>query len=101
MGLVVTRLGLDPVLSALMCSVFSEDEAWVQSLCPLSCHLYISRLECKTVLGLGNSCLIVFLALGLRAKGVIRGQVVVGKQKVEWAGVLGGGAGSNRAQEVV
>lgn len=77
MGLVVTRLALDPVLSALMCFLVSEEEAWVQSLGPLSCHLYISRLECKTVLGLGNSCLIgpfhdVHLALGLRVKGVIR-----------------------------
>lgn len=106
MGLAATRLGLEPVLSALMCAAFSEDEAWVQSLCPLSCHLHISRLECKTVLGLGNSCLVspfhaVLLALGLRAKGVIRGQVMVGRQMVEWAGVVGGGAGGNRAQEVV
>lgn len=97
MGLVATRLGLDPVLSALMYSVFSEDEAWVQSLCLLFCHLHISRLECKTVLGFGNSCLIgafhaVLLALGLRAGW---------GQMVEWAGVLGSGAGSNRAQEVV
>lgn len=88
MGLVVTRLGLDPFLSALMCSVVPEEEAWVQSLSSLSCYLYISRLECETVLGLGNSCLIgpfhdVLLALGLRVRGVIRGQSMIGRQKVE------------------
>ena len=91
MGLVVTGLGLNPILSALMCFVVSEEEAWVQSLCPLSCHLYISRLECKTVLDLGNSCLIgpfhaALLALGLRVKAIIRGQVMVGRQMAEWAG---------------
>lgn len=83
--MVVTRLGLDPILSALMCFVVSEEESWVQSLGPLPCHLYISGLECKTVVGLGNSCLIgpfhdALLALDLRVKGVIRGQVMVGRQ---------------------
>lgn len=79
---------MDPILSALMCFVVSEEDVWFQSLRPLYCHLYISGLEFKTVLGLGNSCLIrlfhdVLLALGLRVKGVIRGQVMFGRQMEE------------------
>lgn len=56
----------------------------------------ISRLKCKTVLGLGNSYLIgllqaALLALGLRVRGVTRGQVTVRRQVVEWDGVFGHG----------
>lgn len=99
----MTRLGLcsvSPVLS-VPChsrgrSLDSESQPW----CSLSCHLLISRLYCEAVLGLGNSCLIgpfhaVLLALGLRVKGVIRGLAMIGRQRVEWAGVFGHGAGSN------
>lgn len=82
------------------------------ALCFLTCNLQISRLECKTVLGLGNSYLsglfhAVLLALGLRVMCVIRGWVTIGRQVVEWAGVLfGHGVGSNifilpKAQEMV
>lgn len=83
------KVGIAPLFSlpSSLCSVTSEDEAWVHSLNPrgsvfLVWPPQISRLEREAALGLGNPCLIgsfhaVLLALDLRVKGVTRGQLML------------------------